>query len=62
MKQHGRGPIAFAVPWCAKSVSLWGGIQLDETFVGGKNQNESIVLVAAEEGGRVRLVQAPGNY
>ncbi|MEO0810475.1 MAG: transposase [Pseudomonadota bacterium] len=41
---------------------MGGGIQLDETFVGGKNQNKSIVLVAAEEGARVRLVQAPGNY
>ena len=41
---------------------LEGVIQLDETFVGGKTKDKSIVLVAAEEGGRVRLVQAPGNH
>ena len=41
---------------------LEGVIQLDDTFVGAKTQDKSIALVAAEEGGRVRLVQAPGNH
>lgn len=41
---------------------LTGGMQVDETFVGGKGSDKEAVLVAAEEGGRVRLVHVPGNH
>jgi len=41
---------------------LQGSVQADETYVGGKNADKAMVLVAAEEGGRVRLVHSPGNH
>lgn len=41
---------------------LSGCAQADEVLVGGKGSEKEIVVVAAEEGGRVRLVQAPGNH
>jgi len=41
---------------------LEGATQLDETFVKGCEDDKTIVLVAVEEGGRVRLVHAPGNH
>jgi len=36
--------------------------QLDETFIGGKEAEKDIVVVAGEEHGRVRLIHAPGNH
>jgi len=41
---------------------LQGCVQVDEALVGGKNADKAMVLVAAEEGGRMRLVHAPGNH
>ena len=41
---------------------LQGSVQVDETFVGGKNGDKAMVMVAAEEGGRLRLIHAPGNH
>jgi len=41
---------------------LQGSVQVDEAQVGGKNSDKATVLVAAEEGGRVRLVHVPGNH
>jgi transposase-like protein len=37
-------------------------VQVDETYVGGRNSDKAMVLVAGEEGGRVRLIHAPGNH
>jgi hypothetical protein len=36
---------------------LQGLMQVDETYVGGKKRDKATVLVAAEEGGRVRLIR-----
>ena len=36
-------------------------VQMDEALVGGKNELKELVLVAAEEGGRVRLAHADNN-
>ena len=41
---------------------LNGCAQTDETFVGGKGASKEIVVIAAEEFGRVRLMHAPGNH
>jgi len=41
---------------------LKGCAQVDETFVGGARSEKAIVMVAAEEGGRVRLIHAPGTH
>ena len=41
---------------------LQGCVQVDEVHVGGKNADKAMVLVAAEEGGRVRLIHTPGNH
>ena len=41
---------------------LGGCIQMDEIFVGGKGNEKAVVIVAAEENGRTRLVHAPGNH
>lgn len=41
---------------------LNGCAQTDETFVGGKGAVKELVVIAAEEFGRVRLVHAPGNH
>lgn len=41
---------------------LEGCAQADETLVGGKGADKEIVVVAAEEKGRVRLTHAPGNH
>ncbi len=42
--------------------NLHGCAQLDETLVGGKGAGKEIVVIAAEEYGRVRMTQAPGNH
>ena len=36
-------------------------VELDEAFVGGKGSEKSMVFVAIEVGGRVRMVHAPNN-
>ena len=41
---------------------LDGSAQVDETLVGGKGAEKEIVVVAAEEKGRVRMTHAPGNH
>lgn len=41
---------------------LDGSAQVDETLVGGKGAQKEIVVVAAEEKGRVRMTHAPGNH
>lgn len=41
---------------------LDGCTQADETFVGGKGAEKEIVVIAAQEHGRVRLIHAPGNH
>lgn len=41
---------------------LDGCAQVDETLVGGKGAVKEIVVVAAEENGRVRMTHAPGNH
>lgn len=41
---------------------LSGTVQADEIFIGGKGQEKAIVIVMAEEHGRVRLLHAPGNH
>jgi len=33
-----------------------------ETFIGGVGSEKALVVIAAEEGGRVRLIHAPGNH
>lgn len=35
--------------------------QVDEAFIGGKGAEKEIVVIAAEEQGRVRLIHAPSN-
>lgn len=41
---------------------LQGSVQIDETSVGGKSADKALVVALAEEGGRIRLVHAPGNH
>ncbi len=41
---------------------LQGTVQIDETYVGGRGADKSLVVAMAEEGGRVRLVHVPGNH
>jgi transposase-like protein len=41
---------------------LDGCAQVDETLVGGKGAQKEIVVVAAEENGRIRMTHAPGNH
>jgi transposase-like protein len=41
---------------------LRGTVQMDEMYAGGKGSDKALVLAAAEEGGRIRLVHAPGNH
>lgn len=41
---------------------LDGNAQIDETLVGGKGAQKEIVVVAAEENGRVRMTHVPGNH
>ena len=41
---------------------LTGCAQVDETEIGGKGSEKELVVVAAEENGRVRMVHAPGNH
>lgn len=37
-------------------------VQIDEVHVGGKGADKALVVVMAEEGGRVRPVHVPGNH
>jgi len=41
---------------------LKGCTQIDETFVGGEGSEKEMVVVVAEEYGRVRLIHVPGNH
>ncbi len=41
---------------------LRGCTHLDEALIGGVGHEKEIVVVAAEEGGRVRMIHAPGNH
>lgn len=41
---------------------LNGYAQTDETFVGGEGAEKAIVVIVAQEFGRVRLTHAPGNH
>jgi Zn ribbon nucleic-acid-binding protein len=41
---------------------LAGYTQIDETLVGGKGSEKEMVLVVAEEYGRIRLIHVPGNH
>ncbi len=41
---------------------LKGCAQTDEALIGGKGNEKKIVVIAAEEGGRVRMIHAPGNH
>ena len=50
---------AFVAP---ERTKLVGCAQIDETFVGGKGADKSIVWIAVEEGGRARLVHVPGTH
>jgi len=45
-----------------KHDKLEGCAQADEAFIGGAGSEKALVVVAAEEGGRVRLIHAPGNH
>jgi len=47
---------------CETRERMRGTVQMDELFVGGKGAEKALVLAAAEEGGRIRLVHAPGNH
>ena len=41
---------------------LAGCAQVDEAMVGGARTKKEIIIVAAEEGGRARMIHAPGNH